>query len=382
MKILRIITSCKPEDGGPINGIRQISNILSKLGHETEIACIDNPNSKWLKDFPIKVHALGPGFSHYQYSRKFLNWLKKNAQNYDCVIVHGLWQYDSYAVWEALRKTKVAYFVYPHGMLDPWFNKKYPVKTLLKKMYWFFDQRKVLRDAKAVIFTSGEEKNLAGKSFSPYKCNEVVLPYGIATPKEIRNLFLMRFPELRNKKLILYLGRIHEKKGIDLLIKAFSKIHEKDDSVNLVIAGPDQGLCSKLTQLAEALGVSDKVMWTGMLSGPLKQNALDSADALILPSHQENFGMSVVEALGSGRPVLITNKVNIWREIKKYHAGFVENDDLDGITGLLNKWLRASDNEKRKMRQNARQCFDENFEINKAAKSLIEFLKENIHKEE
>jgi glycosyltransferase involved in cell wall biosynthesis len=111
-----------------------------------------------------------------------------------------------------------------------------------------------------------------------------------------------------------------------------------------------------------------------MLEGSMKQGALASADAFVLPSHQENFGMSVVEALAAGLPVLISDRVNIWREIDADDAGFVETDDLAGTTRLFERWMAAPPTEREAMRENARKCFQRRFEIEKAVDSLLKIL--------
>jgi glycosyltransferase involved in cell wall biosynthesis len=113
-----------------------------------------------------------------------------------------------------------------------------------------------------------------------------------------------------------------------------------------------------------------------MLQGAMKQGALASADAFVLPSHQENFGISVVEALVAGVPVLISNRVNIWREIDADRAGYVESDDLTGTTRLLQRWIDTAPMERETMRQNARNCFEQRFAIDRAVDSLLRILSE------
>ena len=164
-KILHTIRSVNPMGGGPIEGVRRIAHFNEKAGHTVEIACLDAPGSPWLKDFPVKCHALGPGFMKYGYSSKMVPWLRENRSNYDVVIVNGIWQYNAFAVWLALADTPTPYFVFTHGMLDPWFKKKYPFKHLKKWLYWPWGDYRVLRDATAVLFTCEEERRLARKSF-------------------------------------------------------------------------------------------------------------------------------------------------------------------------------------------------------------------------
>lgn len=382
MKILHVIPSINPVAGGPVEAIKQISQPLASQGCISEVACLDTPGSPWLETFPLKVYTLGPGISGYKYSKYFVPWLRENASNYDSIIVRGIWQFSSFGTWLALHNTDTPYFVYTHGMLDPWFKRTYPLKHLKKWLYWPWSEYRVLKDARAVLFTCEEERVLARQSFWLYKCNEVVVNYGTAAtteePEAQRQLFLNQFPELRNKHLLLFLSRIHVKKGCDLLIEAFAKVAGLDDSLHLVIAGPDQtGWQAELQKQAEKLGITHKITWTGMLLGNIKWGALHATDALVLPSHQENFGIVVAEAMACGVPVLISNKVNIWREIVDDGAGLVANDDLSGTIELLQKWITMPPDAKQTMQQKARQCFNQRFEIHKAARSLIDALYAN-----
>lgn len=384
MRILNVISSVIPSHGGPIEAIKQLGQVLVHQGHIVEVACLDDPDSSWLKTFPLKIHALGPNISGYRYSKHFVPWLRRNAASYDVVIVNNIWHYSSFGVWLALRSLRkrgyhTPYFVFAHGMLDPWFKRTYPLKHLKKWLFWPWADYRVLRDAQAVLFTCEEERILARESFWLYKCNEIVVNFGTAAPTGDpavqRQTFLSQFPELRHKRLLLFLGRIHMKKGCDLLIKAFAKVVRSEELLQLVMAGPDQtGWQADLQKQAKQLGIEQKITWTGMLSGDLKWGALYAAEALVLPSHQENFGIVVAEALACGVPVLISNKVNIWREIVADDAGLVANDDLDGTVELLQKWLTMSANEQRTMQEKAKQCFNERFEIHKAAQSLTDTL--------
>jgi len=139
------------------------------------------------------------------------------------------------------------------------------------------------------------------------------------------------------------------------------------------MAGPDQaGLAGDLKALASKLGIADRITWPGMLSGDLKWGAFQSADAFILPSHQENFGIAAVEALGCGVPVLISNQVNIWREIREDGVGLIENDDQSGADHLIRRWLNLSDPEREQMRAAAIPSFNSRFEIHRAARSMVE----------
>ena len=376
MKILRSIHTLNPAVGGPIESVVQSSLALIKRGHEVEIICLDPPGSPWLSQIQVKNHPLGPGQGGYGYASGFRRWLQDRHRDFDAVIVHGIWQYSSFAVWRVLRKTNTPYVVFPHGMLDPWFNRTYPLKHLKKLLYWPWAERRVLRDAAAVLFTSEEERRLARGSFPFYRCNEIVVNYGTAPPDvdlaKAREEFLNRYPELRGKQLLVFLGRLHEKKGCDLLIESFTATQNPD--MHLVMAGPsrDETYFARLKTLAAK--ARESITFTGMLNGNMKWGALSAADAFVLPSHQENFGIAVVEALACGTPVLISKQVNIWREIESDAAGYVEGDDLAGTTRLFQHWIQTSSEKREAMRTNARQCFLHRFEIKRAVDSLLSVL--------
>lgn len=380
MKILRSIHSVNPALGGPIESVKQSSAILARRNHDVEIISLDAPTDSWVRECPIPVHALGPGRSSYGYAPRFSRWIKERHAKYDAVIVQGVWQYSSFGVWRALRGTPTPYFVFPHGMLDPWFKRTYPLKHLKKLLYWPWAEYRVLRDAKAVLFTSEEERRLARESFSFYRCHEVVVNYGTAAPEidlaSAREDFFNSFPQLRGRRFLLFLGRLHEKKGCELLIEAFAAMRNSsraDQSLDLVIAGPcaDEGYQEHLKRMAPSMSA---VTFTGMLAGIRKWGAFSAADAFILPSHQENFGIAVVEALACGTPVLISIKVNIWREIAADKAGYVENDDLAGAARLIERWVGTAPDVRAAMKENARECFARHFEINRATDSLLEVL--------
>ncbi|MBL8064921.1 MAG: glycosyltransferase [Chthonomonadaceae bacterium] len=376
MKNLHVVSSVDPATGGPVEGIRQISAVVLGQGHQVEVASLDDPSAEFLKDFPLPIHALGPGILDYAYSPKFLRWLRENHMRFDAVIVNGIWQYSSYAVWRALRHTDTPYFVYTHGMLDPWFNQTYPLKKIKKMLYWPWGMYGVLRDAKAVLFTTEEEKLLARQSFSPYKVNEVVVKYGTPGPsgdlQAMKASFLEKFPQLKDRRFLLYLSRIHEKKGCDLLIEAFAKIANDDNGLILVMAGPDKtNMAPALKERAAQLKIDDRIMWPGMLTGSNKWGAFASAEAFVLPSHQENFGIVVAEALACRTPVLISNKVNIWREVLAGEGGLVDDDTQVGTDRTLSKWESLSAQEREAFRDRARTCYETHFGIDAAAESLL-----------
>lgn len=382
MKLLHIIRSVDPADGGPIEGIRQLAVAYKSLGVGVEVASLDTPTSKHLDGFPLPVHPLGPTFlGRYSYSPRLVPWLRENHDKYDCFIVNGLWQYHGYATRRALRKTSTPYVVFTHGMLDPWFKQAYPLKHLKKWLYWPWGEYRVLRDAASVLFTSKEEMLLSRESFWLYNLNPVVVGYGTLMAdinlEQATQAFLNEYPNLRDKRIAIFLGRIHPKKGCDLLIEAFARTMAHDPAWHLLIAGPDQvGWQARLLKQADRLGVADRITWPGMLGGERKWGAIGCSEVFVLPSHQENFGIVVAEALACGVPVLISNKVNIWREVLSEEAGLVESDTLVGTEALLQRWIGLSAQVRKSMSDHAVTAFYKYFDIHTNSKSILKVIRE------
>ena len=381
MKYLHVIRSLNPKVGGPVEAIRQLIKAMCKAGHQAEVATMDDAAAPWLGGMETQVHALGPGWGKYGYGSQLVPWLREHGAEYGAIIVNGLWQYQGLGTWMALQKSGLPYYVFPHGMLDPWCIRQSRRKHLKKAAYWLAVEHRVLRKARAVLFTSEEERELAHGVLWPYGLREVVVNYGTSPPagdaEEQRAVFFRRYPELRDKRLILCLGRIHPKKGCDLLVKAFARVLGEREEWQLVIAGPDEsGTQGKLARLAGSLGIGARVSWPGMLTGDLKWGALQAAEAFALASHSENFGIVVAEALACGTPVLISNRVNIWREIAADGAGLVAEDTAAGTERLLREWKQLGAGERQNMRENARNCFRRRFHIQQAAASLLQVISE------
>jgi glycosyltransferase involved in cell wall biosynthesis len=381
MKVLRVIASVDPSGGGPIEGLKRSALVCEKHGWATEVVSLDDPNSQCVKQFPGVVHGLGPTFRRYGYIHGFSSWIVENAKRYDAAVVHGLWNHASVAGGSGLYESGLPYVVFTHGMLDPWFRKQYPVKHLLKQAFWWACQGKVLSRAEYVLFTTEEERALASGEFLGNEYKSRVVAYGasepVGDPVEKVRQFRASVPELGERPYLLFLSRIHEKKGCDLLVDAFANSALRDQDVDLVIAGPDHsGLKSKLIEKAAKLGVSRLIHWPGMLEADRKWGAFLGSEAFVLPSHQENFGIVVAEALACGAPVLTTNKVNIWREVEEYDAGYIADDTSSGVLSLLDRWSRTSRGDRESMRSAARRCFMQRFNVESAGMDLMKVLSE------
>jgi glycosyltransferase involved in cell wall biosynthesis len=374
VRFLHIITSLSPADGGPPEMLRQLATNYDELGDSVEVATVDAPEARYLRDLPFRVHAFGPRKSPYAFSFSLLRWLWNNAGRFDFIIINNVWLFPALAGCAAALNARVPYAVFTHGALDVFFKQRYPQKHLKKLLYWPL-QYPVLRLAKAVLFTSQLERQRALPSFWPNRWNSVVVPYG-TNPPAVGSLlqqeaFYFLAPALRGRRFLLFLSRIHEKKGCDLLIEAFARIAAEYPDVDLAIAGPDQvNLQEKLMAQVKRAGLEQRVHWPGMLLGPAKMGAYQSAEAFVLPSHQENFGIVVAEALACGLPVLISDQVNIWPEIVESGAGLVEPDTLEGTTRLLRRWLAMPREERSAIQGRAQITFRERFSLRRTAEVL------------
>ncbi|MEJ0061033.1 MAG: glycosyltransferase [Terricaulis sp.] len=385
MKLLHIIASVDPETGGPVAGIVAQHGATLHMNVERHVVSLDAPDAPFLTDFPLPVHALGPKaagpLKRYGYAPRFAPWLKQNIGAYDAAIVEGLWNYTAFGAAMVLPSSRTPYFLFTHGMMDPWFRRRYPIKHLAKQGSWLLCEGRLLSGARAVWFTTEEERRLARGQFHgwpPYR--EEVVGFGACAPpalsSEQAQAFAAALPALAGRPYLLFLSRIHEKKGCDLLLDAFARHAAIAPDLQLVIAGPDQeGRVAALQARAKELGIDARVHWPGMLTGDAKWGAFYGARAFILPSHQENFGIVVAEALACGKPALITDKVNIWREVDDAKAGLIETDDVAGVSNLIARFLALAPEAEAAMSNHARACFARHFDVAATAPRLIESIK-------
>jgi glycosyltransferase involved in cell wall biosynthesis len=402
MKLLHIIASMDPASGGPCQGIRNTNPELTHNGISREVVSLDAPDSSFLGMDDFTIHALGPAKGPWQYSDKLKPWLLANMGRFDVVVINGLWLYSSYAGWSTLKELKKQVedpcsdvhtvpklYVMPHGMLDPYFQRApdRKLKALRNWFYWKFIESKVVNDADGLFFTCQTELELAREAFSPYHPKkEINVGYGIITPPaytvDMQLAFEQKCPEVTGKPFLLFFSRIHKKKGVDNLLRAYIEIvnkaiAEKKEFYKLVIAGPGlnsvygKALIQQIEMFPE---MKEHIIFPGMLTGNAKWGALYTSNAFVLPSHQENFGIAVVEAMACGKAVLVSRQVNIWKEIKEGGGGIIAEDTLDGTKQLLLSWIKLSAAGKKEMGENATKTFKKNFDIVLVAKHFIKAI--------
>ena len=387
MKLLHLICSAAPESGGPIKAVLDFNSCLNDriVPH---IACLDAPDAPFLSRLGAAAIGLGPDRpdrrnafqKHYGYTPRAIPWLSQHVDEFDAVLVHGLWNYAAFAASRVLPRAGVPYYVFPHGMMDPYFRRTNPLKHAAKQVSWSFIEGPLLANARSALFTAEDERRLARgefAGFSTYK--ETVIGYGAVDSPPARpedyEAFQAAVPGLQGAPYLLFLSRLHPKKGGDMLIDAFAAISRQYPQYHLVMAGPDDGHTrGRLERQVANAGLADRIHFPGPLFGDAKWGALHAADAFVLSSHQENFGIVLAEAMACGTPVLTTRSVNIWREIAASGGGLIKDATPAGARELLAEWLSRTSGEKAAMRSKARKGYETYFRIEKAAATLVDLL--------
>lgn len=256
----------------------------------------------------------------------------------DVVHLHSLFLFHVWATARACRRHAKPYLLRPHGTLDPFIRARRPLE---KRLLGLLFQDRVIREAAALHWTAAEEATLAAPA--TFGVRGVVVPNGLDLAEyatlPAAGRFRARVPSIGGRRIVLFLSRLNFKKGLDLLVPAFARVAKGRDDLHLVIAGPDDGMEAPARGWASAHGVAGQVSFVGHLAGVEKLAAFRDAECFALPSYSENFGIAVVEAMACGLPVLVSDKVNIWREIAAAGAGLVATTTVDDVAAKLGALL-------------------------------------------
>lgn len=369
MRVLHTLASVDPRAGGVAEAARLLVRGLQAEGVDSVVATLDPPGV--VENYPCRLLALGPGRGKYGYSRRFLDGLRAAARDCDALVVHGIWQFHALAGRLAAEAAAVPLFVMPHGMLDPWDARSHPLKQIKKRLYWRLFERAGAVAARRILFTCDEERRIAQAAFlagiDPGKL--AVAGLGIEEPPPPPSALAAR-----DGRHLLFLGRIDPKKALDVVIGGFARLAASHPQLRLTLAGPgDAAYLAGLRQLAERLGVAGRIAWPGMVRGDAKWSLLRQADLFVLPSHQENFGIAVVEALACATPVLISRQVNIWREIVASGGGLACDADVESFAAGLADWLDGGLGEAANAA--ARRCFTTHYTLPGVAARLADLLR-------
>ncbi|WP_339278781.1 glycosyltransferase [Paenibacillus sp. FSL W8-1187] len=330
MNILHVIANLAPRYGGPAKAGMEMAAALAARGHDVTIfttnqdgsGVLEVPTDRTIRKNGVDIRyfpVIQPKF--WRTSPAMAAALKKEMPRFDIVHIHSLYLFHGMAAGHYARKHGVPYIVRPHGTLDPVMHARHRYRK--KIMETLFEDRNIRR-ADALHYTTEEELLLA----EPYVhgSSGFVVPNGINSSdyRELppKGTFRSRYKLLEGKRMLLFFSRINFKKGLDVLVEAFRDIHRRHPDTVLVLTGPDdENYGQKVRDWLKAASLSEFAIFTGMLTGTDKLAVLRDADLFLLPSYSENFGIAVVEAMACGVPVVISDKVNIWREVVAEGAG-------------------------------------------------------------
>jgi glycosyltransferase involved in cell wall biosynthesis len=278
-------------------------------------------------------------------ARRAKEVIDKAVRKADIVHLHTLWHPLNAIARKACARHDRDYVMMPHGMLDPYSLRQ---KRWRKRVYLVTSERRNLEGASRLIFTTYHEQQAAREGLGWLGAAEII-PLGADSPPDMprqnaRQAFINRFPQVANRRCLIFLGRIHPKKGIERLLTILPEILRRHPSILLIIAGDgEQSDVRNLKNLVQASNIESHVLFTGMVQGQAKWSALACAEVFILPSRQENFAISMAEAMHSGLPIVITRKVNSWPFVEKAQAGFVIEEDNAEFVKCLDVLLSDPD---------------------------------------
>jgi glycosyltransferase involved in cell wall biosynthesis len=385
LRIVHVIGSLNPASGGPSKACVEMAQATAARGHDVSV----HTTTHGLAARPsIDRPPLGTASATIHYHRvhaprrwltslPMIRPLRAAIRRADVVHLHSLYLFHDWVTGALCRRFGTPYVVRPHGTLDPYlFRRHRRRKRVVEALF----QTRVLREAAAIHYASAEEARLA----EPLACGTraIVIPNGVNVEDYASfpapGTFRSAHPEIGARKIVLFLGRLNFKKGLDVLADAFGRLTTARDDLHLVIAGPDDGEERRARRwLADARALA-RTTFTGMLTGETKLAAFHDSDLFVLPSYSENFGFAVVEAMACGLPVVISDQVNIWREIAAAGAGRVTSLDPAQLAPAIAAYVDDS-SAARQAGRNGQALVTERFQWTKIAVALEAMYRDVAH---
>ncbi|HEX5397665.1 MAG TPA: glycosyltransferase [Verrucomicrobiae bacterium] len=381
--MLHVIPSLSPKHGGPSIAMPLMARSLTEAGVEVDVATTDDdgPGCRMNVLLGRRIERDGYGLFHFHKQTEFYKvslplsrWLKQHIPDYDVVHVHALFQFASFAAARFARQRHVPYIIRPLGVLNRWGieNRRRGLKAWSLRII----EKPMMRHAAAMHYTSEQERieaEAAGATARP-----TVIPLGIdLTPFQSLpgpERFHARFPEAKDREIILFLSRLNPKKGLDLLIEAFAKMRNSKGGLLVIVGDGEASYEQSLREQAKRLGVAEDILWAGFLAGEEKLSVLSAASIFVLPSRSENFGIALVEALAAGIPCISTDGVAISEDIRKHDAGLVVNTEVPAL-GEAIKRLLSDDALRERLGANAKELANEQFSLQAMGENLKELYK-------
>jgi glycosyltransferase involved in cell wall biosynthesis len=343
MRILHVISGINRENGGPPMVLAGLAAAQVRAGLDVSIVATwtTDPCRDVVAEYEargIKVTHIGPATNPMSRHPETARVLDRLVGEADVVHVHAVWEQIQHLACEAAWRRGVPFVVTPHGMLDPWnmSNRKWR-----KRFYLWLRMRRNLNRAAALHFATTIERDAVARL--KLRPASLIEPFGIDMAEfaelPAAGTFRAKYPEVGDKRLVVFLGRLDYGKGLELLIPAFATV-AKDDAM-LVVIGPDShsGYRRTVEAMIDEHGIRGRVLLTGMLSGREKLAALVDAFVLAQPSYHENFGMVVIEALACGCPVIVSDQVYLHPRVSAGEVGRVVSLKSKAVAGELGRWL-------------------------------------------
>ena len=389
MKVLHI-GGFYPEIGGPYSFIRNVGTATHKRGVETTILSplpkrYPKGEGKPTPHGDLRVRYIETNSSSLlwpSYSDEWRPTIGAMLPSVDVVHVHGIFDHYAHVVSGQVRGKP--YVLTVHGaLLDRAITGKSPLR---KGLYLKSIGALILKNASIIHLLNQEEKHGLEKACSlkgnDYAGKVRIIPPGIDLSEFSSlppvNSFKRRFPELRNKRIILFLGRLHRIKGLDILVDAYERVAPRYDDVRLVLAGPENdGYGKKIRVRLEDSGLMGKVLFPGMLEGRDKLEAFVDAEIFVLPSYSEGSPMAVLEAMASGTPVVMSDRVGFRGEIERNRAATIVETNTESLAAGITALLHDGD-ERNRIAQNARRMAEDCYNIDTVADRMIEAYEDAI----
>ncbi|MDX2189514.1 MAG: glycosyltransferase [Bacteroidota bacterium] len=389
MKILHVSPSYYPaiKFGGPIRSVHELNKSLVSKGVHVEVITTDAGIDKdqkiiinsWQQVENVKVKYFSfIGYEHYNFSLPLFFALFFNVKKYDLVHITAVWNFPVWAASFCCNLFGIPYIISPRGTIYP---ETIALKsTNLKKLYYQLVAKRCLEKASYIHFTSDDEAESVVKHLK-LKTKYQVIANGIdlnAFQKSSEHPITHYFPDLTGKEYLFFIGRIHPKKGLDILYQAFAKVIKVYPDLKLVIAGPDNdGYKAELVALSNHLNISNSIIYTDNIEGDAKKAAFQGASMFLLSSYSENFGMTVIESLAMACPIIISNKVGIAPNIESNHAGKVVQVDENELSEAIIE-LKHNPSQKELYIKNGLTLVKNQFSIDSVSNSFIELYRKIV----
>jgi glycosyltransferase involved in cell wall biosynthesis len=373
-----VIPTLNPADGGPPRIALRLAASTAALGHEVTILYHDTPAARPAIDQQL-AEVPGSDRVHYQilppryrlenlFPGQACKEIDRVIGKFNIVHIHSIWDGLSRAGMMSAYRHSVPFVVLANGMLDPWSLAQ---KRLKKRLFLTMGLRKLMN--RAAFFQAGNIDEKAGFVRAGIKTRIEIIPNGI-DPLQFEHLppagqFYAAHPELKNRPYIVFMGRLHHKKGLDFLAAAFTELAPKHPDLQLVVAGPDEGARADFEADIRQANLSDRTHILGPLFGPERFTLLRDAACFCLPSRQEGFSVAVLETMACAVPVVISEPCH-FPQVAERGAGIVVPLDVPAITAALDRIVSDAAVQKN-MSQAARQLVFEKFTWPQIADQLV-----------